>query len=154
MVYAQPRIGPGEWDAISSQGFKVERDHLMCPRQQDLLIVNNQKKKRAWQPVDFVVKMDHGVKIKESDKRDKYLDPATELKKRLRNMNLVKIPHVVCALGTILKSSVKALKCQEIRCQVETLLTTVSSQSTRILRGFLGTWEEYCNSKPLGRTIS
>ena len=50
---------------------------------------NNQqnKKKRTCQIVDFAVPADHRVKLKESEKNDKYLDLARELKK-LRNMKV------------------------------------------------------------------
>ena len=43
------------------------------------MIVN--KKKRTCRIVDFAVPADHEVKLKESKKRDKYLDLARELKK-------------------------------------------------------------------------
>ena len=39
------------------------------------------KKKRTCRKVDFAVSADHKVKLKESEKRDKYLDLARELKK-------------------------------------------------------------------------
>ena len=39
------------------------------------------KKKRTCRIVDFVVPADHRVKLKESEKRDKYLHLARELKK-------------------------------------------------------------------------
>ena len=47
----------------------------------------------------FAVPADHIVKLKESEKRDKYLDLARELKK-LRNMKVAVIPVVIDALGT------------------------------------------------------
>ena len=45
---------------------------------------NNQqkkKKKRICQIVDFAVSADHKIKLKECEKKDKYLDLAIELKK-------------------------------------------------------------------------
>ena len=44
---------------------------------------NNQqkKKKKICKVVDFAVPADHRIKLKESEKRDKYLDLARELKK-------------------------------------------------------------------------
>ena len=52
--------------------------------------------------VDFAVPVDHRVKLKESEKKDKYLDLAWELKK-LRNMKVTVIPTVISALGTGIK---------------------------------------------------
>ena len=38
------------------------------------------KKKRTWKIVDFTVPTNHRIKLKESEKKDKYLDLARELK--------------------------------------------------------------------------
>ena len=43
---------------------------------------NNQQKKRTCWVVDFAVSTDHRIKLKESEKKDKYLDLARELKKK------------------------------------------------------------------------
>ena len=59
--------------------FVIQTDHLIPIRQPDLVIVNN--KKRTCQIVNFAVSADHRVKLKESEKRDKYLDLASGLKK-------------------------------------------------------------------------
>ena len=37
---------------------------------------NNKQKKRTWKIVDFAVPGDHRIKLKESEKKDKYLDLA------------------------------------------------------------------------------
>ena len=42
---------------------------------------DSQQKKRTCQIVDFVIPADHKVKLKESEKRDKYQDLVRELKK-------------------------------------------------------------------------
>ena len=52
-------------------------------RQPDLMIVK--KKKRTCQIVNFAIPTDHRVKLKESEKRDKYLDLARELKKTMEH---------------------------------------------------------------------
>ena len=52
--------------------------------------------------MDFAVPADYRVKIKESQKRDKYLDLARELRKQ-RNVRMTVIPIVVGALGTVPK---------------------------------------------------
>ena len=48
---------------------------------------NNQQKKRTCKIVDFAVRADHRVKLKESEKKGKYLDFARKLKK-LWNMKV------------------------------------------------------------------
>ena len=42
---------------------------------------NQQQKKRICKIVDFTVPVDHRINLKESEKKDKYLDLARELKK-------------------------------------------------------------------------
>ena len=42
---------------------------------------NQQQKKRICKIVDFAVPADHRIKLKEWEKKDKYLDLARELKK-------------------------------------------------------------------------
>ena len=42
---------------------------------------NQLKKKRTCKIVDFAVPAEHGIKLKESEKKDKHLDLASELKK-------------------------------------------------------------------------
>ena len=59
--------------------FEIQTDHLISARWQDLVVVNNNK--RTCQIVDFTVPVDYGVKLKESEKKDKYCDLARELKK-------------------------------------------------------------------------
>ena len=57
--------------------FKIQTDNLISTRQPDLTITN--KKEKTCRIVDFVVPVNHRVKLKESEKRDKYLDLAREL---------------------------------------------------------------------------
>ncbi len=63
--------------------------------------------------MDFAVPADHGVKLKESEKK-KYLDLPRELKK-LWNMKLTVIPIVIDTLGTVTERLVKGLEDLEIR---------------------------------------
>ena len=65
-----------------------------------IIIIN--KKKRTCKIVDFAVPADHRIKQKESEKKDKYVDLARELKK-LWNMQLKIIPIVIGAFGTVTK---------------------------------------------------
>ena len=64
--------------------------------------------------MDFAVPADHIVKLKESEKKDKYLDLTRELKK-LWNMKVMVIQIVISALGTITKGLVKRLEELEIK---------------------------------------
>ena len=65
-------------------GFEIQTHQLIPARRQDLLTINK-KTKRTCLLVDFAVSADHKVKIKESEKRDKYLDFARELRKLWKN---------------------------------------------------------------------
>ena len=56
----------------------IQTDHLILPRRSDC---DSQKKKRNLPRVDFAVLVDHRIKMKESEKKDKYLDLVKELKK-------------------------------------------------------------------------
>ena len=75
--------------------FEIQTDHLITARRPDLVLIN--KKKRTCQIVDFAVPADHRVKLKEIEKKDKYLDLARELKK-LWNMRVKVVPIVIGAL--------------------------------------------------------
>ena len=59
--------------------FNIQTDHLIPARRPDLIIIN--KKKRTCKIVDFAVPTDHTIKLKEFEKKEKYLDLARELKK-------------------------------------------------------------------------
>ena len=54
--------------------FEIQTDHLISARRPDLETVN--KKKRRCRILDFAVPADDRVKLKESKRRDKYLDLA------------------------------------------------------------------------------
>ena len=60
--------------------FDRQTDHRIVARQSKLVIVN--KKQRTYRIVNFNVSVDHRVKLKEGETRDKYLDLARELKKQ------------------------------------------------------------------------
>ena len=61
--------------------FEKQTDYLISTRQPDLVTVYKKKKTRTWWIVVFVVPTDQRVKLKECEKRDKYIDLARELKK-------------------------------------------------------------------------
>ena len=52
--------------------FNIQMDHVIPARRPDLIIIN--KKKRTCKIVDFAVPADHRIKLKECEKKDKYLD--------------------------------------------------------------------------------
>ena len=57
--------------------------------------------------MDLVVPADHRVKLDESEKKDKYLDLARELKKKMWNMKVTVIPIGIGALSTVTKGLIK-----------------------------------------------
>ena len=59
--------------------FDIQTDHLISARRPDLIVIN--KKKRTCKIVDFAVLAGHRIKLKESEKKNKYLDLARELNK-------------------------------------------------------------------------
>ena len=65
--------------------FNIQKDHLIRARRPDLIIIN--KRKRIWKNVNFAVPADHRINLKESEKRDKYLDLARELKKTVEHQS-------------------------------------------------------------------
>ena len=64
MVYAQPRIRPGERDALSSLGFWDSRESPNPSQETGPRDSQQQKRKKPCQIVDFAVPMDHRVKIR------------------------------------------------------------------------------------------
>ena len=92
-----------------------------------------------WFSVDFAVPADNRINLKESEKKEKYLDLARELKK-LWNMNVTIVPIVIGALGTITKGLLKCLEDLEIGGRVETIQTTALLRTARILRRVQQTW--------------
>ena len=102
--------------------------------------------------MDFAVPADHRVKLKESEKKDKYLDLARELKK-LWNMQVTIIPIVIGAFGTVTKWLLKGLEDLEVGGRVETIQTTTLLRTARILRRVLETWGDLLSLKLLWKTI-
>ena len=79
--------------------FETQRDHLIPPRKTDVVIINRKKKNLPYVYWTFP---SHRVKIKDSEKRDKYLDLAWELRK-LWNVRVMVIPNVIGMLGIVPK---------------------------------------------------
>ena len=114
--------------------FNIQTDHLILTRRPDLIIIN--KKKRTCKIVNFAVLADHRIKLKECEKKDKYLDLARELKK-LWNMQVTIIPIVIDVFGTVTKGLLKGLEDLEVGEQVETIQTPAVLRMARILRKVL-----------------
>ena len=119
-----------QWD------FSIQTDHLIPARRSNHITIN--KKKRLCKIVDFVVLADPRINLKESEKQDKYLDLARELKK-LWNMEVTIVPIVIGAFGTITKGLLKGLEDVEVGGRVETIQMTALLITTRILRRVLET---------------
>ena len=123
MVYARPDICPGEWDTLTPLEFwhtNGSPNLGLTTR----LYNNQQQNNRTCKIVDFAVLADHRVKLKENEKKDKYLELAREWKK-LWNMKVTIIPIVIGALSTINKRLVQGLEDLEIRGPVETIKTII-----------------------------
>ena len=120
MVYRQLKICPRKGDAQNwNKNGSPNLDQTTRPS-------DCQKKGTFW-IVDFVVPSYHKVKLKESEKGDKYLDLARELKK-LWNKKVI----------VVNKGLVQGLEELEIRGQLKTVQTT-ALRSARILQRVLET---------------
>ena len=86
----------------------------------------------------FAVPADRIIKLKECEKKDKYLDIARELKKAW-NMKMTIVPIVIGAFGTVTKGLLKGLEDLEIGERMETIQTTALLTTARILRRVLET---------------
>ena len=80
----------------------TKKDHLIQAKRPDLIMINNYKKKRTCKIVDFTVPVDHGIKMKQIEKKNSYLEFAREFKKNEQcNMKMTIIPIVIGAFGTV-----------------------------------------------------
>ena len=131
--------------------FDIQTDHLISTRRPDLIIIN--KKKKICKIVDFSVPADHRIKLKQCEKRGKYLDLARELKK-LWNMKVTIILIVIGAFGTVTKGLLKGLEDLEVGGRVETIQTTALLKTDRILRRVLETWGDLLSLNLQWKTIS
>ena len=90
--------------------------------------------------------------VYDSEKKDKYLDLARELKK-LWNMKVTIAPIVIGAFGTITKGLLKGLEDLEVGGRVETIQMTALLRTARILRRVLETWGDLLSLKLMWKTI-
>ena len=96
--------------------------------------------------MDFAVPADHRIKLKESEKKDKYHDLAGELKK-LWNMKVTIVPIVIRALDTVTKGLLKGLEDLEVGGRVETIQMTALLRTARIPRRGLETYGDLLSLK-------
>ena len=114
---------------------------------------NNQQKKRNLQNCWLCFSGWPQNKTEKSEKKDKYLDLARELK-NLWNMKVTIIPNVIGAFGTVTKGLIKRLEDLEIGRQMKTIQTTTLLRKARILRRVLETWWDLLSFKLQWNTIS
>ena len=126
--------------------FDIQTDHLISARRPDLFIINKKI-------VNFAVLADHRIKLKEYEKKDRYLNLARDLEK-LWNMKVMIVPIVIGAFGTITKGLLKGLEDLEVGRWVETIQMTALLKTTRILRRVLETWGDLLSLKLQWKTIS
>ena len=127
----------------------LKTDHLISARRPGLIIISN-KKKRTSKIVDFA---HYRIKLKESEKKDKYLKLIGELKKSW-NMKVTIIPIVIRDFGTAPKGLLKGQEDLEVGGQVETIETTTLQRTARILRRVLETRRDLLLLKLQWKTIS
>ena len=58
--------------------FEVQMDRIISARRPDITIINTYSRKETGRIVNFAVPADHRVKLKEPEKKDKYMDLARE----------------------------------------------------------------------------
>ena len=129
--------------------FDIQMDHLLSARRPDLIVIN--KKKRTCKIVDFAVPADHRIKLKESEKKGKYLNLARELKKL---MKVTIIPIIIGAFSTVTNVLLKGLEELVVGGWVETIQTTELLRMARIQRRVLETWGDLLSLKLQWKTIS
>ena len=119
--------------------FGINTDHRFSARRSDRIMINKKKKKkRTCKIVDFAVLADYRIKLKECEKKDKYLDLARELKKTGEHAGDNYTNSDWC-FGTVTKGLLKGLEELEVGGRVETIKTTALLRTARILRRVLGT---------------
>ena len=91
--------------------------------------------------MNFTVSANHRGKIKENEKRDKYLYLSRRRRKQW-NMRVKLIPTVIGALETSPEAWKGGLEALEIREWIVIFQTTAKMRSARILRKVLETWRD------------
>ena len=117
-------------------GFDIQKDHLISNKRSDFILIK--KKKTICKIVDIAVPAGHRIKLKECEKKDKFLDVSWELNK-LWNTKVTIIPIVIGAFGKATKGLLKEQEDLEVGGRAETIQTTALLWTVRILRRVLET---------------
>ena len=136
-------------------GFDIQTDPLISDRRQNLVLINKKKikrKKRTCWIVDFAIPADQKLKLKESEKKEKYKDLGWELKNYGTKVTVIQI--VIGVLSTVTKGHGQDLEDLEIREQVEAIQTTALLRSARIPRRVLETWGDLLSLRLQWKTIN
>ena len=128
-----------------------KRITLISARRPDLIIIN--QKKKICKIVDFAVPADHRIKLKEYEKRDKYLALARELKKTMEYEGDNYTNCDWCFLARVTKGLLKGLEDLKVGGRVETIQTTALLKMARILRRVLETWGDLLSLNLQWKTI-
>ena len=99
--------------------FDIHTDHLISARRPDLITINNKKEREFAKLSTLLSRLTTEKKLKECEKKDKYLDLVRKLKK-LWNMKVTIIPIVIGALGTVTKGLLEGLEDLEVGGRVNT----------------------------------
>ena len=91
--------------------FAMQTDHPLISAQRLDLVLS--KKKRTYHLVDFTDPVDHRVKMKGSEKMNKYLNIVRKAKKKLWNMKVTMI-LIVSTLGMVPQRPVKKERLMEL----------------------------------------
>ena len=102
--------------------------------------------------MDFASPANHGIKLKEREKRDKYLDLVIELKK-LCNMKMTSIPIVIGAFCIVNKVLLEGLDDLDVGGWAEIIQTAALLRTARLLRRVLETWGDLLSFKLQWKTI-
>ena len=115
--------------------FEIQTEQ-QTSRPSNLQQQQQQQQNKACTTVDFAVLADNLVKLKEGEKKDKYLDLGRKLKKPW-NIKVTIISIVIGALGTVTEVLVNGLEDLEITGLVDIIKTTALLRSAIILRRVL-----------------
>ena len=112
----------------------IKTDRKVKNNRPDVVVVDYES--QTWYIVDFAVPMDHGVKTKEDDKVDTYMDLAAEVRRQFIVKTVI-VPIVVGALGTVPQRLEKYLEKLEIPDIIGSMQTAVLLSTSAILRRVL-----------------
>ena len=107
----------------------------------------NQQKRELAKLLTLLSRLIIKFKLKECEKKDKYLDLAREVKESV-------VPIVIGAFGTVIEGLLKGLEDLEVGGRVETIQTTASLKTARIPRRVLETWWDLMSLRLQWKTIS